>query len=105
MIALISGLFAECPPSGPPLSPCKCYDDYFYCSGNQALNLSEIFSSLSKNASIQKHYKQFYLNNTFISELSINLSFGILGGSPGGGAEKPLFFASILLLMIVREKI
>ena len=53
--------------------PCVCNDVEIRCGGNENIDLSNIFGKLSKlSAKSGKHFKFFYLNNTFITELKEN---------------------------------
>jgi hypothetical protein len=55
------------------LNPCVCINSTISCGGNETIHLKTIFHRLDfelKNG--EKHFKQFYLNNTAISELAEN---------------------------------
>ena len=55
------------------LKPCSCKDDNISCGGNEDIDLVKIFQTLSKKLTKdEKHFKEFYLNNTFITELKEN---------------------------------
>ena len=61
-----------CPDSNL-LKPCNCFDDYINCGGNEDIDLVKIFETLGKKLpKTGKHFHNFYLNNTFITELKEN---------------------------------
>ena len=70
--SLLGHILTICPPE-ELLSPCTCHDDSIYCSGNTYLDLANIFRTMRENdTKIQKNFKMFYINNTFIEELVEN---------------------------------
>ncbi len=72
-IVLIDG--HECP-KPEPLKPCFCNADGISCSGNQTIDLKTIFDGLSSTLEEgKKHFRQFSLSNTALSELLEN-TFG-----------------------------
>lgn len=67
------------------MSPCVCGDNnnvddnVIYCFGNETINLKQIFETLSTQlAADKKHFKQFFLNNTAITELEENVFYDIV---------------------------
>ena len=66
-----------CESSGCPapelIKPCVCEDNGIICGGHSDIDLVNIFQTLEKNLTkTEKHFKSFYLNNTFITELKEN---------------------------------
>jgi Leucine-rich repeat (LRR) protein len=58
------------------LKPCICKDSIISCGDNGIIDLKAIFHQLDSGLGDgKKHFKQFYLNNTAISELAEN-TFG-----------------------------
>jgi hypothetical protein len=65
----------ECP-KPELLKPCFCNADGISCGGNQTIDLKTIFHGLSSTLEEgKKHFRQFSLNNTALSELLEN-TFG-----------------------------
>ena len=67
--------FAECGPAFQVLKPCKFVknEQAIYCGGNTDIDLKSIFHNFSKQLSNnEKHFKTFYLNNTYIKALEEN---------------------------------
>jgi hypothetical protein len=65
----------ECP-KPELLKPCFCSADGISCGGNQTIDLKTIFDGLSSNLEEgNKHFRQFSLSNTALSELLEN-TFG-----------------------------
>ncbi len=72
LIIIISTTCGECP-KPEQLQPCACNKDVISCDGNETLHLETIFQQLSFELEDgKKHFKQFYLSNTAISELPEN---------------------------------
>ncbi len=72
---IISSTRGECP-KPELLKPCTCNEDVIHCGGNETLHLKLIFQQLNiELEDSKKHFKQFHLNNTAISELPEN-TFG-----------------------------
>ena len=78
MFTLLSSLividitWSDCPDSNL-LKPCSCRLSVIECGGKQDIDLVKIFQTLEKNLTkTGKHFNEFYLNNTFISELKEN---------------------------------
>jgi hypothetical protein len=60
------------------LNPCKCDENGIKCGGNNALNLKHVFENINQNlGENDKHFKQFYLNNTVITEIEENTFFEV----------------------------
>jgi hypothetical protein len=60
------------------LNPCKCNETGIFCGGNDVLNLKHIFEAIdSELKDNEKHFKQFFLNNTAITELEENTFYEI----------------------------
>jgi hypothetical protein len=70
IILLTSANCGRCPKSDL-LKPCVCNNEVISCGGKDAIQLKAIFHSISSQLGNEeeKHFKQFYLNNTAISEL------------------------------------
>lgn len=65
----ITNIWSECP-KPEIINPCVCKDEIIYCGGNESINLKIIFNHLSQESTDEKkHFKQFHLNNTAITEL------------------------------------
>ena len=61
-----------CPPA-KLLEPCTCNSGCIYCVGNEDIDLVKIFQTLENNLTKnEKHFNEFYLSNTFITELKEN---------------------------------
>ena len=55
------------------IEPCVCEDSGIICGGHSDIDLVNIFQTLEKKLTESvKHFKSFYLNNTFITELKEN---------------------------------
>ena len=64
--------FAECGPY-QSLQPCKFTNNSIFCGGNTDIDLKAIFHNFSKQLSDnEKHFKLFYLSNTYIKVLEEN---------------------------------
>ncbi len=73
-------------PSPEVLYPCKCANvtdgdgagDAVTCGGTDALNLKHVFENIDQSlGENEKHFKQFYLNNTAITEIEENTFFEV----------------------------
>ena len=60
-------------PSAKLLEPCTCNSGSIYCVGNNDMDLVQIFQTLENNLTkTEKHFNEFYLSNTFMTELKEN---------------------------------
>ena len=60
-------------PAPELIKPCVCEDNGIICVENSDIDLVNIFQTLEKNLTkSEKHFKRFYLNNNFITELKEN---------------------------------
>jgi hypothetical protein len=60
------------------LYPCKCDKIFIKCGGTDALNLKHVFENIDHNlGENEKHFKQFWLNNTAITEIEENTFFEV----------------------------
>ena len=60
------------------IKPCNYINDELYFGGDQDIDLFELFKIINKNLTkTGKHFKIFYLNNTFITELNENIFIDI----------------------------
>ncbi|CAG2111711.1 unnamed protein product [Medioppia subpectinata] len=64
---------------GRDCDPCKCQYDNNYkgytmkCMGDSDIDLAKVFETYTKNLTeTQKHFKMFYFNNTFVTEIGDN---------------------------------
>jgi hypothetical protein len=65
-------------PAPEVLNPCKCDTNGISCGGNDVINLKNIFNAIDQKLSEnEKHFAQFYLNNTAITELEENTFYEI----------------------------
>ncbi len=65
-------------PSPEVLHPCKCDKNFITCGGTDALNLKHVFENIDQNlGENEKHFKQFWLNNTAITEIEENTFFEV----------------------------
>ncbi len=65
-------------PSPQVLNPCKCDEFGIMCGGTDAFNLKHVFENIDKNSGEnEKHFEQFYLNNTAITEIEENTFFKV----------------------------
>ena len=72
LLLAIDKTYSVCPDSSL-LKPCSCKDDNISCGCIEDIDLVNIFQTLSeKLPKDKKHFKEFYLNNTFIIELKEN---------------------------------
>jgi hypothetical protein len=73
----IGFILALCPPS-EILNPCKCNAYGISCGGNEWYNLKHIFKAIDQRLkNNEKHFNQFELNNTAITELEENTFYEI----------------------------
>jgi len=55
------------------MNPCKCDESGIKCGGTDAFNLKHVFENIDQNlGKNEKHFEQFYLNNTAITEIEEN---------------------------------
>jgi hypothetical protein len=69
----ILSVYCEDCPNPQIFKPCECISSNIYCSGNETLQLKDIFHRMSIGLDKdKKHFKEFYLDNTAINELPEN---------------------------------
>ncbi len=72
LFALFGFISGKCP-DPKILNPCKCNENGIFCGGNDVFNLKHIFEAIDSELNDnEKHFKQFFLNNTAITELEEN---------------------------------
>jgi hypothetical protein len=60
------------------LYPCKCDQNGITCGGTDSLNLKHVFQNIDQNlGQNEKHFKQFNLSNTVITEIEENTFFEV----------------------------
>ena len=60
-------------PNSNLIAPCTCDHDQFTCNDNDDLDLVKLFQTLANNLNkTQKHFKDFWIKNRFITELKEN---------------------------------
>ncbi len=65
-------------PSPEALYPCICDKNGITFGGTDALNLKHVFNNIDQNlGENEKYFKQFYLNNTAITEIEENTFFEV----------------------------